>query len=150
MRSKKDEGQLGGMLGSRVKVRTMRNGVEVTNRPPKKRPRLATPGQAEAVEKFVAAARYAKLQTADPDGKALYSQGISDKKPTSYVVALCDYIKVPKVILINTETYDGSIGIEARGSVELIEGVEISNMTEYSEWIVATIIFFDIFIVKRI
>ncbi len=97
------------MLGERVTVRKVNNRVVVVNRPKRK---LGPPSDKQEVvqQKFLQAASYAKGQTADAVSRAEYATGITAKKPSAFVVAVSDYLNAPRVNLIKTRDYDGTVG----------------------------------------
>ncbi|NOT76429.1 MAG: hypothetical protein HOP08_15990 [Cyclobacteriaceae bacterium] len=60
-------------------------------------------------DRFTNAIRYAQMQIAKDDRRALYETGITRKKTTAYKVAMCDALTAPQVRGIDTRFYSGLI-----------------------------------------
>lgn len=97
------------MLGAIVSVRKVGNRVVVTNRPRRTLGKL-TERQEAHQEKFLEAAQYASRQIVPEEGRVLYAGGVTGKKRTPYLVAMCDFLVPPKVAHIDTLEYRGAIG----------------------------------------
>ena len=97
-----------GMLGDTMVFRTVRGGLQMVNRP--KRRRKVSEKQLDIQSKFQEASQYANRQIAKEDSNSLYEAGITDKKHTAYIVAMSDYLNAPKVHFIEALGYKGAIG----------------------------------------
>jgi len=109
MSTVKNQTELSGMLGESVSVRKLNGRVVLTNRP-KRRMLNSTDKQTAVREKFLEASQYANRQMQLEDARALYAEGITKRKASAYVVALCDYLTAPVVKSIDTLSYRGAIG----------------------------------------
>jgi hypothetical protein len=99
---------LSAMLSDTIVIRKVRGHYHMVN--PGRRPRKPTPGQADRREKFREASQYASRQISRAEVNALYAQGITSNKHTTYLVALSDYLNAPTVKQIETQGYRGAIG----------------------------------------
>ncbi|HRI78127.1 MAG TPA: hypothetical protein PLR06_01220 [Cyclobacteriaceae bacterium] len=98
---------LSGMLGNTMVYRQVNGQMQMVNKP--KRRKFNSESQEEFKLKFQEAVQYAKKQSGDPESKALYETGITDKKRTAYTVALTDYLRSPKVHFIDAQDYLGQV-----------------------------------------
>ncbi|CAN5570874.1 hypothetical protein BH10BAC4_BH10BAC4_23360 [soil metagenome] len=106
---KKDQTELGGMLGESASLRKVAGRLVVTNRP-KVKMRQASEDQLAVQKKFLKASRYAKGQVDKPEKKAMYETGITSKKKSAFLVALSDSLIAPEVNEIKTAAYNGAVG----------------------------------------
>ena len=96
------------MSARRVSVRQVGKQLIVTERP--KQSPTGTDKSEKARERFLDASYYATRQTANPETKALYAQGITNKKHSAYLVAMSDFLVAPEVQSISTIDYRGRVG----------------------------------------
>jgi hypothetical protein len=102
-----------GMLGKTMFYRTVRGKLQMVNRPKSRKARDTSPGQAAVQEKFLRAANYAKAHAAmaaEDASNTVYSEGITVKKHSVYLVAISDYLNAPKVQFIEAPKYKGAVG----------------------------------------
>jgi hypothetical protein len=79
--------------------------------PPERRSiKKQKPKERENRERFQEATIYAKKCMENPEIKALYKTGITEKKSAAIRVALTDYLNAPVVHYIRTFDYKGNIG----------------------------------------
>ncbi len=107
--TKKSPTELGGFLGEELTVRKMKHRVVIKNRP-KMKMGPPTAAQESVQVKFLKATKYASRQNEVPEFRALYAAGITREKRSTYLVALSDYLKAPKVDEIKVIGYKGAIG----------------------------------------
>lgn len=69
-----------------------------------------SPHQLKVQNKFREATTYAKAQMCDCDVKALYQTGVTDKKPSAYLVAVSDALNAPEIHKIDIARYKGDAG----------------------------------------
>lgn len=100
------------MLSESTTIRRVRGKYVADNRP---KQRLGKPGadpsKRLAVQaRFLEASQYALQQISLPESKALYASRVNMKMRSAYMVAMSDYLGVPKVHSVDTLDYHGVIG----------------------------------------
>ena len=116
-----------GMLGKILVFREVRGKVVVSNRPKKRK--TPTPHQLKTKEKFMRGVHYAKAQMKDPQAKALYTAGITERKFHAYMVALTDFLTPPTIHEVNCMQYSGTAGDSIFATVTddfQVESVEVT------------------------
>lgn len=109
MKKAKNKTDIGGVLGNKVTLEKVNNRVVVTNRP--KRPLGPATEKQEAVQqRFLEAVQYAKQQLAEKDSRELYEAGVPEKGNSARILAMTDYLSIPKVREIDTTEYSGNEG----------------------------------------
>lgn len=66
--------------------------------------------QLDVRKSFKKAAGYAKRQIKKPDVRALYLEGLTQKKHNAFLVALSDYLKSPEIASVDLKDYTGQAG----------------------------------------
>lgn len=112
------------MLGERVSLRKVSNRLVVSTRR-KRKPGKVTDKLQAAQERFQEATQYARRQIAKPEAKALYTKGITRKGQSAFVIAVSDYLKAPRVSVMEPVRYNGSAG-----SVILIKAIDDFMVTK--------------------
>jgi hypothetical protein len=118
-------GGVSGMFGDQVVFREVAGRVIMSNRP--KRGRVLTPHQEATKSRFKQAVMYAKAQVAIPANKAEYATGINDKLTSAYAVAMTDYLKAPKINLIDVSLYKGVIGDKI--AINAVDDFKVASVT---------------------
>ena len=100
------------MLSESATLRNVRGQVVVKTR---RKQRMGKPGidhsKREAViARFLEASQYARQQISLPESKALYASRVTEKMRSAYMLAMSDYLGVPKVHSIDAVDYHGVIG----------------------------------------
>ncbi len=127
MNKPKNRTELGGVLGEKVTLEKVNNRVVVTNRP-KRILKPVTEKQEAIRQRFLEAVQYSKEELAKEDGRQMYEAAVPEKGRTARMVAMTDYLSVPKVRDLNTSEYLGGIGdlIVVRATDDfMVTGVKI-------------------------
>jgi hypothetical protein len=109
MRIANNQADLSGMLGEIISIRKVGGRVIITNRPKRKMGKQSNKQRAYH-EKFREASRYASLQMAQEETRVLYTNGITTRKRSVYLVAMSDYFNAPHVNYFDALNYRGVIG----------------------------------------
>jgi hypothetical protein len=96
-----------GKLGNNFVIRQSAQGTVISNKP--KRPEKSSEEQIFVRNRFSYASYYAREQMKREAG-ALYQAAITAKLNSGYAVAMSDYLKVPRIDLIDADGYHGSVG----------------------------------------
>jgi len=99
-----------GIFGNQVLLRSRRKNTVLTIEPVKNS-KTYTEGQERVKDRFRNGAAWAKEILKDPDLYELYLARARDGK-TPYTVALTDYLRPPKILMIDTANYTGAEGDE--------------------------------------
>ena len=97
-----------GIFGNQVLLRGRKKSTVLTIEPVKA-VKVYTAEQERVKNRFRNAAAYAKEILKDPDMLALYQAKARDRK-TPYTIAVTDYLRVPKIMEIDTSHYTGAVG----------------------------------------
>jgi hypothetical protein len=99
-----------GKFANVVVYRRVRGKVVMAKKPKPQSPSTVTEKQLGIRKSFKKAAGYAKRQIAKPEVKRLYAEGLTPRKHNAYLVAVCDYLKVPEIVAVNLTAYTGTAG----------------------------------------
>lgn len=97
-----------GKMGNTHAYRKLRGKMYMVNLPAK--PEVLHPNQKAFKSRFQKAANYAKAQTEDPETRAMYETGITEKKTSAYLVALSDMLTAPVINFVKANWYRGAVG----------------------------------------
>ncbi|MEO5980003.1 MAG: hypothetical protein ABIS36_23250 [Chryseolinea sp.] len=97
-----------GKLGDVIVIRQSQRGIVMANKP--RKAKTVTESQLARRSTFQDASHYALRQLAKPEARALYESRVNIYKNSAYLVAISDYLSLPKVQLIDTESYTGAVG----------------------------------------
>jgi hypothetical protein len=95
--------------GKRMVVRKRGNKIFLAKAPTIDKNRVPTLNQQEHLNRFSAAAAYAKAAMADPELEELYRKKATVERP-KYICAVRDYMRPPKVNRIDTVAYNRNPG----------------------------------------
>jgi hypothetical protein len=96
-----------GKLGNNIVIRQSARGTVMANKP--KKAKSSSEDQIAVRNRFSYAAYYAREQM-KRDAKALYEAAISARLNSGYAVAMSDYLTVPRIDIMDTDGYHGSVG----------------------------------------
>ena len=113
-----------GIFGNQVLLRSRRKNTVMTIEPVKNS-KTYTENQEKVKERFRNGAAWAKEILKDPDLYELYLSRARDGK-TPYTVALTDYLRPPKILLIDTANYTGAEGDEV--IVSAVDDVKVMQV----------------------
>jgi hypothetical protein len=100
--------KVSGKLGDTIVFRQGPHGPVMANAP-KKRISMH-PSQVALRTRFLEAVHYSRRQMTKPEVKALYETAVNKRQNSPYLVALTDYMSVPKIQQIDAESYHGAAG----------------------------------------
>ena len=113
-----------GIFGHQVLLRSRRKNTVMTIEPVKNS-KTYTEGQERVKERFRNGASWAKKILQNPDLYELYLAKARDGK-TPYQVALTDYLRPPKILMIDTANYTGAEGDEV--TVSAVDDVSVMQV----------------------
>lgn len=105
-----------GKLGDNIVIRQSARGIVMANKP--KKSKKLSESQLAIRDRFSEAAFYAREQMKRAEAAAMYKSAVTPKLNSAYLVAMADYLSVPRVTAFNTSGYRGAIGdlIKVRAS----------------------------------
>ena len=113
-----------GIFGHQMLLRSRRKNTVMTIEPVKNS-KTCTENQEKIRERFRTGASWAKDILKNPDLYELYLAKARDGK-TPYTVALTDYLRPPKILLIDTANYSGAEGDEV--IVSAVDDVKVMQV----------------------
>lgn len=105
-----------GKLGNNIVIRQTKLGTIVANKPNRQKP--PSENQVKVRDKFSDAAYYAREEIKVPESLDQYKAAVTARLRSPYAVAIADFLSPPRVRLIDSGAYRGTVGdvIKVRAS----------------------------------